>query len=213
MLHNFKYHRIYLSWYDTPCLPWISFGFKPDDFPQHLHVCVAMLQREGDHQGSNGSYSWSLKVWVPCFLSRRSMQDFPEVGHNPMRGREHTILPNFPKNCMKFKEFGYRGLDVHPSPPPNQNKTKTFELSLNCLGSLLHVFTMSIGRSKGGARDVPPPHWGALSPVITINELKSIYNNPFKGSRSHHIHTHLAMISSNDFDLLQFWHQYLNYLL
>ena len=25
------------------------------------------------------------------------------------RGRQHTILPNFPKNCMKLKEFGSRG--------------------------------------------------------------------------------------------------------
>ena len=24
-------------------------------------------------------------------------------------GRQHTILPNFPKNCMKLKEFGPRG--------------------------------------------------------------------------------------------------------
>ena len=24
-------------------------------------------------------------------------------------GRQHTILPNFPKNCMKLKEFGLRG--------------------------------------------------------------------------------------------------------
>ena len=29
---------------------------------------------------------------------------------NPPRGgREHTILPNSPKNCMKLKEFGRRG--------------------------------------------------------------------------------------------------------
>ena len=30
-----------------------------------------------------------------------------------------------------------------------------------------------------------------------MNQLKSIYNSPFKDSYSHHIHTHLAMISSN----------------
>ena len=29
---------------------------------------------------------------------------------NPLRGAQHTILPNFPKNCMKLKEFGPRGL-------------------------------------------------------------------------------------------------------
>ena len=29
---------------------------------------------------------------------------FPRGG-----GRQHTILPNFPKNCMKLKEFGPPG--------------------------------------------------------------------------------------------------------
>ena len=29
---------------------------------------------------------------------------FPRGGH--LGGRQHTILPNFPKKCMKFKEFG-----------------------------------------------------------------------------------------------------------
>ena len=34
----------------------------------------------------------------------------PRGGVNPPRGgREHTILPNSPKNCMKLKEFGCRG--------------------------------------------------------------------------------------------------------
>ena len=30
-------------------------------------------------------------------------------GANSPGGRQHTILPNFPKNCMKLKEFGPRG--------------------------------------------------------------------------------------------------------
>ena len=36
------------------------------------------------------------------------IQDFPEEGAPTLRGgggRQHTILPNFPKNCMKLKEF------------------------------------------------------------------------------------------------------------
>ena len=38
---------------------------------------------------------------------------------NPPRGgREHAILPNSPKNCMKLKEFGRRGGGVRPSRPP-----------------------------------------------------------------------------------------------
>ena len=30
-------------------------------------------------------------------------------GANSPEGRQHTILPNFPENCMKLKEFGPRG--------------------------------------------------------------------------------------------------------
>ena len=30
-------------------------------------------------------------------------------GANSPGGRQHTILPNFPKNCMKLKEFGPSG--------------------------------------------------------------------------------------------------------
>ena len=33
---------------------------------------------------------------------------FPRGGgaNSPGVGRQHTILPKFPKNCMKLKEFG-----------------------------------------------------------------------------------------------------------
>ena len=34
-----------------------------------------------------------------------------------MGGRQHTILPNFPKNCMKLKEFGPPGGHVSLAPP------------------------------------------------------------------------------------------------
>ena len=38
------------------------------------------------------------------------IQDFPEEGApTPRGGRQHTILPNFPKYCMKLKEFGPPG--------------------------------------------------------------------------------------------------------
>ena len=37
------------------------------------------------------------------------IQDFPEEGAPTLGGRQHTILPNFPKNCMKLKEFGPPG--------------------------------------------------------------------------------------------------------
>ena len=33
----------------------------------------------------------------------------PRRGRQLSRGCQHTILPNFPQNCMKLKEFGPRG--------------------------------------------------------------------------------------------------------
>ena len=42
---------------------------------------------------------------------------FPQGGDaNSPGGRQHTNLPNFPKNCMKLKEFGPPG-GAHPSCP------------------------------------------------------------------------------------------------
>ena len=42
--------------------------------------------------------------------SRIKDQGFPRGGGaNSWGGRQHTILLNFPKNCMKLKEFGPRG--------------------------------------------------------------------------------------------------------
>ena len=35
-------------------------------------------------------------------------------------------------------------------------------------------------------------------PFITIHQLKSVYNSPFKDSHSHPIHTCLSVIASND---------------
>ena len=40
---------------------------------------------------------------------------FPPGGApTPQGGRQHTILPKFPKNCMKLKEFGPGGGGAHP---------------------------------------------------------------------------------------------------
>ena len=35
-------------------------------------------------------------------------------GANSPGGRQHTILPKFPKNCMKLKEFGPPGGGARP---------------------------------------------------------------------------------------------------
>ena len=44
----------------------------------------------------------------------------PRWGHQPFRGGrlQHTILSNFPKNCMKLKEFGRPGASLTPPLDP-----------------------------------------------------------------------------------------------
>ena len=38
------------------------------------------------------------------------IQDFPEMRAPTLGGGGHTMLPKFPKNCMKLKEFGPGGV-------------------------------------------------------------------------------------------------------
>ena len=58
---------------------------------------------------------WTLQWWVFDGCQWR-IQDFLEVGVPTHQGRQHTILPNFPKSCMQLKEFGPWGgaMDAYP---------------------------------------------------------------------------------------------------
>ena len=49
---------------------------------------------------------------------------FPRGGANSPGGRQHTILPNFPENCMKSKEFGRPGGGAPCALPLNPPLTK-----------------------------------------------------------------------------------------
>ena len=52
------------------------------------------------------AYTWCAypKKYIKTYLDQWRIQDFPET-----RGRQHIISSNFPKNCMKLKEFGPPG--------------------------------------------------------------------------------------------------------
>ena len=52
---------------------------------------------------------------------------FPRGGVPTPGGGQHMILPNFPKNCMKLKEFGSPGRGGHASlaPPPHPLRSST----------------------------------------------------------------------------------------
>ena len=48
-------------------------------------------------------------------------------------GRQHIILPNFPKNCIKSKEFGCRGGGGAPRPPLNSPLPRVCLSCWNCV--------------------------------------------------------------------------------
>ena len=56
-------------------------------------------------------YYVATKIWFSFSLSGR-IQDFPRGTRS-----QDMILPNFPKNCMKLKEFGRPGEGGAPRAP------------------------------------------------------------------------------------------------
>ena len=71
----------------------------------------------GDIGGESKCYKLTLGDNHSITVSGGS-RIFPRRGRQLHRGvRQHTILPKFPKNCMKLKEFGPGG-GARPSRPP-----------------------------------------------------------------------------------------------
>ena len=72
------------------------------------------------------------------------IQDFPQVGVPTLQeGRQHTILPKFPENCMKLKEFGPRGGRGCVSLVPLRSATAKVNLKIKVMSVAI------IGGSKG----------------------------------------------------------------
>ena len=71
-----------------------------------------------DYRLRHLSQNLAWEIYDPSLHRLQSrIQDFSEVGGtNPPgeRGCQHTILPNFPKNCMKLEEFGLGGASLAP---------------------------------------------------------------------------------------------------
>ena len=69
------------------------------------------------HASSCGHFM-SLVCPLLCPLPTVADPGFSQGGGaNLPRGSQHTISPNFPKNCMKLKEFGPRGGHTSLVPP------------------------------------------------------------------------------------------------
>ena len=76
----------------------------------------------------------SIKVWY-YHNTRRLFSGGSRISrgggaNSPGGGRQHTILPKFPKNCMKLKEFGPPGGHASPAPPLDQPLFLIFSLGL-----------------------------------------------------------------------------------
>ena len=88
---------------------------------------------------------WNAHSFIIFYPTAVADPGFPQGGGaNSPGGHQHTILPNFSKNCMKLKEFGPQG-GAHPKfyyvdPPLN------WKLFVPLLSSLL--LTKLLGLSK-----------------------------------------------------------------
>ena len=70
----------------------------------------------------------------------------PRWGRQLPGGRQYTILPNFPKNCMKLKEFGPRGRPRAPLDPATGKRTlvSSYQSFHTALVQQSHVISSSI---------------------------------------------------------------------
>ena len=61
----------------------------------------------------------AIEITMQEMVVQWRIQDFLEEGApTPKGGRQHTILPYFPENCMKLKEFRPPRGGARPSRPP-----------------------------------------------------------------------------------------------
>ena len=65
-------------------------------------------------QGGEGGRRGREEIWREAIATREaeivvSRVSSGESRISPRLGRQHTLLPNFPKNCMKLKKFGPQG--------------------------------------------------------------------------------------------------------
>ena len=78
-----------------------------------LTSCTTYNSMNVDSRSASGARTFEAVMYVQLSGGSRI---FPRGGREPSRGGVNT--PNFPKNCMKSKEFGRPGGGVRPSRPP-----------------------------------------------------------------------------------------------
>ena len=89
----------------------------------------------------------SIEVHISWNHFQWRIQDFPEVGTPTLQGpwgRQHMILPEFSKNCMKLKEFGPRGRGGGcPSRLPLISANDFLNLITYFYGSIFYRYALS----------------------------------------------------------------------
>ena len=96
----------------------LSFGQLPLAFKKacHKYICFSLHDKSATCTTCYISED-TLQYMHPCQCTARPeclvcshyqwrIQDFPEVGASTLQGAPTYNFPNFPKNCMKLKEFG-----------------------------------------------------------------------------------------------------------
>ena len=112
---------------------------ESETFPQSKYTrgtAVHVLER--CHSSFLVLHKLGIVVNFVLLRSQRRIQEFPRGAPTP-RGRQHTILPNFPENCMKSKEFGRPGGGggARPLNPPLVVKGKLIAKTLPLVGPTL----------------------------------------------------------------------------
>ena len=99
-LFTFIYHWILVT--DEPSLLQLQ-----DDIQNITHIAAVTWQQ---------NYVCILQSVMLQIDSAQWRIQWRGEGANPRGGRRHMILPNFPKNCMKLKEFGSPGGHIPRAP-------------------------------------------------------------------------------------------------
>ena len=77
-----------------------------------------------DYYYNDGYGKFSYIIRIPV-----ADPGFPRGGGtNSPGGHQHTILPKFPKSCMKLKEFGPLGGCASLMPPPFRSTTVFYNI-------------------------------------------------------------------------------------
>ena len=93
------------SYYLAKFLPKTALKWKKRDWKACTHPWRYPWIRQCNAWSKDGSMQWRI-------------QDFPEVGALTFRGRQHTILPKFPKKtAWNWKNLDPKGGGMHPLCP------------------------------------------------------------------------------------------------